>query len=271
MMRHEVIFLINNEPINFTGKSGIHALDYELNDVNTTNDDIEMFGMDGVSPRSKNFGPFDFKLKFYFDGRYDKHLALREIRSLVHRREYYYVTHSFMPGMKFAVNRAAIEVEELSGTDFLFYITFTCFKGCAESLLSTLSDFTVTEKSWQFGQNLVSNNYQYKHTRNKFPIYNAGDLTVNPRQHYLSVTVKCESEGNLQIANLTTGDTFIYNQPITLADTLTIENAIPKMNGVACGRDTNHRLLSLKSGENLISIEGASSLNTEWDFYYLYK
>lgn len=271
MMRHEVIFLINNEPVNFTGKSGIYALEYDRDDVNTTNDDIDMFGMDGVIPRIKNFGPFEFRLKFYFDGRYDRKLALQEIQNLVHRREYYYVTHSFMPGMKFAVNKATIEKEQLFGNEFIFTIMFNCFAGCAESLLSTLSDFTVMEKSWQFGQNLVSQNYQYKHTRNKFPIYNAGELTVNPRQHYLRIRLKGESDGNLQISNLTTGDTFIYNQPIALADTLTIENAIPKLNGVACGRDTNHRLISLKSGENLISIEGASSLSTEWDFYYLYK
>ncbi|HHR1927757.1 TPA: phage tail family protein, partial [Listeria monocytogenes] len=54
-------------------------------------------------------------------------------------------------------------------------------------------------------------------------------------------------------------------------DTLIIDCATPRINGNPCGRNTNHGLISLKKGENLIEISNTSHLDTKWDFSFLYK
>ncbi|EAG7317977.1 phage tail family protein, partial [Listeria monocytogenes] len=102
-------------------------------------------------------------------------------------------------------------------------------------------------------------------------IYNGGSFDIDPREHYLAITLRGQNEGELTINNITTGDRFIYYPSLSTTDTLIIDCATPRINGNPCGRNTNHGLISLKKGENLIEISNTSHLDTKWDFSFLYK
>ncbi|PWR37492.1 phage tail family protein, partial [Listeria monocytogenes] len=135
----------------------------------------------------------------------------------------------------------------------------------------TLSDSEIDCDKWQFGQGLAMEDYRYTHTKSRFVIYNGGSFDIDPREHQLTITIRGQNEGELVINNITTGDRFIYYPALSATDTLVIDSATPRINGNPCGRSTNHGLISLQKGENLIEISNTSHLDTKWDFSFLYK
>ncbi|HHQ0961882.1 TPA: phage tail family protein, partial [Listeria monocytogenes] len=166
----------------------------------------------------------------------------------------------------------AFDVERKAAGHAQFTLTFEVFKGFSESLCTSLSPFAFSEGIWQAGQGIVSQNYKYKHTSNRFSIYNAGSFDIDPRMHDLRITIKnCRSDGLLTINNKSTGEKFVFNEKIYAYDTIELDGSNILKNGVRCGRKTNLGLISLLSGENEIEIENVSNIETTWDFPFLYK
>ena len=69
------------------------------------------------------------------------------------------------------------------------------------------------------------------------------------------------------------GERFIYYPELSTMNgqTLTLDRVIPKLNGVSCGINTNHGLITLPPGENHIQIQNLTRVKSTWDFRFLYK
>ena len=129
------------------------------------------------------------------------------------------------------------------------------------------------DDEWQFSQNLEAEDYAYEFNKSRFQVFNAGDFTIDPREHDLKITLKGESLGNATIFNRTTGERFIYYPSFSnnLGQTITLDRVYPKLNGVNCGIDTNLELITLAPGINEIEIQNVANVKSSWDFRFLYK
>ena len=211
---------------------------------------------------------FDLKVKILDD------LVLKEteLRELFNREAEYYFIYSKEPGKQYPVTLEGISVTKKAFFMSHFTVTLNVFKGYAESIASTLSDFDLSEE-WQFSEGIESEDYKFTHTTSRFKIFNAGSFPVDPRENGLKITLQGESLGNATIFNRTTGERFIYYPEFSTnsGQTITLDRVYPKLNGVNRGIDTNHGLITLAEGLNDIEIQNVANVETSWDFYYLYK
>lgn len=221
-----------------------------------------------------SFDAFSISLDFdYFaDNLNDLILTETELRELFNKEAEYYFIYTKEPGKRYPVT-----VDNINSTRKAFFkgnfnVSFKVYKGYSESLVTTISEFSLND-DWQFSQGLVSEDYIYTHTTSNFIIYNGGSFEIDPREHYLRITLEGESEGNVTIFNKTTGDRFIYYPPLSKnhGQTLFIDGVYPKLNGVSCGIDTNHGLINLIEGINEIEIQNITRVKSSWDFRFLYK
>ena len=231
-------------------------------------------GTNGSRETNTSFRPFELVLTFdiFYKNEYDKELILTELYQIVFPGVQYYVTHELSPGKRFKVNPSNFEFTEEENDYSTIEVTFNVPQGHSESLTSTLSEFDLADE-WQFSQNLESADYEYEFDVSRFQVFNAGDFTIDPREHDLKITLEGESLGNATIFNRTTGDRFIYTPALStnLGQTITIDRVYPKLNGVSRGIDTNLGLITLAPGINEIEIQNVANVKSLWDFRYLYK
>lgn len=272
-MNNELICFTKNQEVSIQSLPGVFILDCQEPDVNTVENNVEMTGVDGELVFDKTYGAFEIAYKGYYDGRNDPRLVLMDLKNIIHQRGYYWIRDSFHPGFRYAVNKATLEHEFIHSTAFTFTLTFKIFRGYKESLGTTLSDFSISENIWQIGEGMVAEDHKYVHTTNHFEIYNAGEITVNPRVHDLIISIQTYSQGGFTIINKTTGEMFKFNDNERLYDTdnVVIDGTKIYKNGIRSGRLTNLGLISLVPGSNEIEIKNVSRVKTSWDFRFLYK
>lgn len=234
----------------------------------------EFSGSNGSRPINQSFKAFEiqFDIDIFFESEWEKELLETELIELIFKKGSYYITHELSPGKMYEVYPTSFEAVEGDNTYQTYAVAFNVFKGCSESLSTTLKAFSLDE-TWQFSQGLVSEDYEYTHRTSRFTIFNAGDFTIDPRENYLKIKIEGMSDGNLTVFNATTGERFIYRGSLNSVsgETLTLDGVYPLKNGIHCGIDTNHGLISLVPGGNKIEISNVSRIKTAWDFRFLYK
>lgn len=234
----------------------------------------EFSGSNGSREVDSSFKPFNIEVKLFveFKNMYDYQLKETELYAFISEKDSYFILTDREPGKRYLVHPSSIDLEEFGLKYATYSISFTAFKGCSESLSTTLSEFSLSDE-WQFSQNLESADYEYEFGVSRFQVLNAGDFTIDPREHDLKITLKGESLGNATIFNRTTGERFIYYPSFSnnLGQTVSINRVYPKLNGVHCGIDTNLELITLTPGINEIEIQNVANVKSSWDFRYLYK
>lgn len=216
--------------------------------------------------------PITFEFDYFADNLNDLILTETELRELFNKEGEYYFIYTREPGKRYPVTVESISSTKKAYFKGNFVVSFSAYKGYAESMVTTLSNFSF-EDDWQFSQGLVSEDYSYSHNTSHFTIFNAGSFEIDPRESDLRITLEGESEGNVTIFNKTTGDRFIYYPSLStnLGQTLVLDGVIPKLNSVSCGIDTNHGLINLVEGVNEIEIQNITRVKSSWDFRFLYK
>lgn len=216
--------------------------------------------------------PITFEFDYFADNLNDLILTETELRELFNKEAEYYFIYTKEPGKRYPVIVESMTVTKKAYFKGNCVVSFSAYKGYSESMATTLSDFSLDE-DWQFSQGLVSEDFSYTHNTSFFKIFNAGSFEIDPRESDLRITLEGESEGNVTIFNKTTGDRFIYYPSLStnLGQTLVLDGVYPKLNGVSCGIDTNHGLITLAEGVNEIEIQNITRVKSSWDFRFLYK
>ncbi|EOS8120909.1 MULTISPECIES: phage tail family protein [Enterococcus] len=267
-------FIKNQEIVSLKETLGIECISFARKAPQLNVEYQEFSGSNGSREVEKSFKSFTIEVEFYaeFKNMYDYQLKETELYAFLFDDEGYYIFTDREPGKKYFVRPNSVEVNEVGLRYATYKATFTVFRGCSESMASTLSDFSLSNE-WQFSQGLVAEDYKYTHRTSNFIIYNAGDFAIDPREHALKITLEGESEGNVTIFNKTTGERFVYYPEFStlLGQTLTLERVYPKLNGVNCGIDTNLGLITLAVGTNEIEIQNVTRVESKWDFNFLYK
>ncbi|HCD2939612.1 phage tail family protein [Enterococcus durans] len=271
-----VYLAFSDEIVELTNNSYLRLIDINIGMPVAKNEFVEFSGTNGKRLSNSSFDAFPITLSFDIRSReqsmFDLVLQKTELRELFTREPEFYLIYSKEPGKKYRVVYDSID-DERKGVIYTRYtVNLEAIKGYSESIATTLTDFNL-EEEWQFSQGLVAEDYRYTHQTSHFIIYNAGSFEIDPREHYLWITLEGESEGNVTIFNKTTGDRFIYYPSLSanLGQTLVLDGVIPKLNGVSCGINTNHGLINLVEGVNEIEIQNITRVKSSWDFRFLYK
>ncbi|MDT4011491.1 phage tail domain-containing protein [Staphylococcus simulans] len=249
-------------------------LEAEEEDVDTVVNSQETKGVDGVLIGPSTFGPFKLVLRFSYKSSdiEDYRLVKSKIRNLIYKRYPYYITHSDMPGKKYAVYCESNAISDLTSLFGTFEITFNVYKGYSESLYKT-DQFSLMSDKWQFeGGVIPDEEIAYKHTRQKFKIYNGSTDTINPRFHFLKIWIRCNTDKSFKIVNKTTGDVFEFKGALKKNQSLVLDGVYPYLDLKRCGRLTNHGVISLAPGFNDFEVWGTlSNFEIEFVFNYIYR
>lgn len=276
-MKKWVKMITDNGTTDLTDIDGLMYLDFKEEDVESRINLQEISGVDGGLLSPISFAPFNLILRFVYSGIdvTDYHLLKKQLRSMLYSRTPFYIVHSDMPGMKYAVVTDSTAVEDLYGRNGEFEITFTVYKGYSESLYET-DQYDKTSDKWQFGNGLlVNDDIKYKHNSTSFRIFNGSSDTIAPfpHRHKLIIKINVNAPNGFKLYNRTTGDVFEYKKAIKSNQQLIINGVYPTINGKRVGIDTNHEWLSLAPGYNDIEITGTNITQptAEFIFPFIYR
>ncbi|RWS44122.1 phage tail family protein [Bacillus mycoides] len=202
----------------------------------------------------------------------DYALKRNEFFQILDSREEFYVIYSEEPGKRWLVSAEAFTPENVTITVGKCNIVLYSESSYAESIGKTTDQMTFDSNLWQIGQGLIAEDTKYIHNTTSFRIYNAGDVTIDPRSFPLKITYKGISN-NLSIKNATTGDYWNYTGITTTEhDIITLDGVKAYRNvvGSIFGK-TNWGLITLKSGWNDFVLTGATGdFKIEFDFRFYY-
>lgn len=266
----------SNETI-LTDIDDLMYLDFKEEDVESRINLQEISGVDGGLLSPISFAPFNLVLRFVYSGSdiKDYHLLKKKMRSILYTREPFYIVHSDMPSMKYAVITDSTAIEDLYGRNGTFEVTFTVFKGYSESLYET-NQYSNTSDKWQFGNDtIINDDIKYKHSSSEFKIFNGSSDTVAPfpHRHKLIIKINVDAPSGFKLINKTTGDVFEYKKSITKNKQIVINGIYPTIDGNRVGINTNHEWLTLSPGFNDIEIAGENISNptVEFIFPFIYR
>ena len=259
-----------------TDIEGLRFLDYEEEGVDNRVNATEIQSVDGVLLSPSTFGPFNLKLRFFYRGAdvTDYKLVKQKLRGMLFKRTPYFINHSDMPGIKYAVYCEENAITDIAHKYGEFEITFVVFKGYSESLMTT-DNFSLNSDYWQFGNGLVTDpNIKYVHTKRKFQIYNGSTDTVTPiHRHQLITTMNINAPNGFTLHNKSTGDKFTYKKKIRNNDTVVLNGVYPFKNKQHCGIDTNHEYITLAEGYNDFEVlgDGVEVKEIKFTFNFVYR
>jgi len=212
----------------------------------------------GLNFLTDQFGLWDFYRNRLF----------RAIKS----KQPFFIVRDLEQGKRWTViceNGFSVERDAVRGFASIDFISFSPY---AESLVETSANFVFNNnKTLQFDMGLVnSERLKYKHTTNRFTIYNAGDVTIDPRQHYFIVRMHVNSNASWSIVNHTTKDNLTIKKQVTPSDLVAINGHYVGVNNIRITRDTNFGVITLLPGDNDIEISGAGVTDIEFYFRFLY-
>ncbi|MDW4341026.1 phage tail family protein [Staphylococcus saprophyticus] len=276
-MKKWVKMITDNGTTDITDIDGLMYLDFKEEDVENRINLQEISGVDGGLLSPISFAPFNLILRFVYSGVdvTDYHLLKKQLRSMLYSRTPFYIVHSDMPGMKYAVVTDSTAVEDVYGRNGTFEVTFTVYKGYSESLYET-NEYDKTSDKWQFGNGLlVNDDIKYKHNTTSFKIFNGSSDTIAPfpHRHKLIIKLNVNAPKGFKLINRTTGDVFEYKKAITKNKQIIINGIYPTIDGKRVGIDTNHEWLKLTPGYNNIEIIGTdiTEPTAEFIFPFIYR
>lgn len=269
--------ILPEKTLNLTDTDGLYIQRITKTHPEGNTDSIEMKGVDGVRPTSSTYKPFDLEIEMLFRGsdKRDVDLFLFKLDNMLSLREPYYVRHSDLPGIKYAVlPTPKIEDSYKTIRDREITLTFTCYKGYSESYQAT-NKMNLVDGAWQFEEGIEADeDLKYIHYDWGFPIYNGSSDTINPFDHALTIKINIDAPNGFTLRNNTTGDVFEYYEPLKKSTGFMIKDIYPIKNiSDNVGRFTNFEWLTLAPGFNDIEITGKDIgyTKSEWIFNYVFR
>ncbi|BGE82795.1 phage tail domain-containing protein [Staphylococcus petrasii] len=139
-----------------------------------------------------------------------------------------------------------------------------------------------TQQIEQYGYEALQNKFgladsinidlpNYTFTSNTFSVWNGGNVWIDYRNMDLKITVKgLKTEGNFQIQNLTTQETFIYKEKVTGQD-LVLNGPLIYVGPNNMLRNTNRQFIKLGPKKNDFKIINGTYDSIDFDFRYHFK
>lgn len=265
------LYDIQGNKLNMDGYKGL-KLHIPSPSYDVVSEKIE--GRGGEIVMDKTLQPRQLTADFYMKAKdYTDSLLLRDA---IHRQigsSEFYIAESKLPHKWWRVQFSdAFEMERLNHIMQTFSVPLTVMSGLAESEGTTLDPLTFTREVWQVGQGLTVEELKYSHKTASFSIFNAGDVTIDPREMPLEIIYRGRSNG-LQIKNDTTGDVWKYSGSTSDVENIFLTGVRSlKNNQISIFKDTNKKLITIAPGWNDFTLTGTSGsflISFDHRFYYL--
>ncbi|MED3974617.1 phage tail family protein [Priestia megaterium] len=238
----------------------------------------ETSGQHGTVTLGTTLGARAMSVTFHIraEDAYDFPLIRNELFNKLNGLEFVYLVDKREPGKRWKVKvESNYDTAPTAMVFAAFDISFTSDSPFSESIGSTTDPFTFDSNLWQIGQGLVGDNLTYSTTEKNFQIYNAGNVTIDPRFIHtpLTIEVTCAQTSTsitLSLTNNTTGETWSYTGATTAGQVIQLKNVETLSGGASVALKTNYGLLTLKPGYNDISRNsGISKVSFIHRFYYV--
>lgn len=220
------------------------------------NDSLQKVGItDGQRMLATSYDTRELKMSVcYYNARDDNDalLGYDALQRFLVTRAPFWVCFSSWPQRMYYV-RAKLSLPSYTGSNWTSDIALTDLAGLSRSIGST-GDWG--NHVMGFGNQEFGREVSYSFSSNSFSVWNFSDVRIDPerRGHPLKITIKGSSVGKLKITNLTTGDEFMYNKPISNS-TITLDGVNPTLDGKGCLVDTDYGIITLQIGKNNFTME----------------
>lgn len=266
---------MNGETINLD-ELGIRTKDFIIGSPAPEHNTDKVLDLPGVVDLGSTLGSriITCVFKFHSIDYIDFGFIRDEIFRLFKGVEPFYLIEKRNPGKRWLVKTADAYSIPQTFVYGDFEVGFNAFSGMAESLGKSLDPQTFDAELWQIGQGLLLEDIEYDFSADTFEVYNAGDETVDPRNHNMEImiAVKAAAASFIEIINKTTDETYRYEGKLTKNDTLRLDGIRSTKNSLSVFRDTNRKLITLAPGFNEFQVKGTSSIESiAFDFRYYYS
>lgn len=270
--------ITDEEVINLSDFDGLIIDTISKTQPNGDTQTTKIDSLDGEIPEFTTYGTYDLEVETLFRGidKKDVDIFIFKLNNILSQRKPYYIRHSDLPFIKFAVKPAPeISTSKVTRNDWEIAISFECYKGYSESY-KTVKNMSFLDGNWQFEQGIKFNDdIKYEHESDNFDIYNGSSDTIDPwSNHYLKIEINADVKDSLIIRNNTTNDEIVYKGELKKEQKLIIDGVYPYLDGNRVGRYTNFEHLTLKKGYNNISVFGTDINNPpkiKFDFNFIYR
>lgn len=280
--------ITDNKNLEITRQPGFTLDTVEPIEVNGETETSTIDGVDGSIPMGTSFKPFDLKFNFiyYAVDQQDFFLFMQKLNNLMNMRKPYYIRHSKMEGLKYAVLPSPnISYKKMAGNYYEIEMTFTCYKGYAETADYPMNSqkfhaiyehvYNIFNPMWQFEENMTTERYPvYRHKAKRFKIFNGSTDVIDPSLHHeLNIKINVKAPNGFKMTNHTTGDVFKYTKAIEKKETFQLVGLLPFVDDLQVGDRTNHNWITLAKGDNDIQIEGIDMEipESDWKFPFIFR
>lgn len=259
---------------------GVMPLDFLVSSIEKERVEESVDGLPGTVDYGFSYKGREITINFVNTHSYDSYdyrLLRNELYALFDTYPYVYISDDFLPTRVIKINvdssfiperigmwYSTLELEaKISGLPF-FETKYTTQDVEKDGFDAIVAKFGLAD-----GLNVEYPNYTFK--GNSFDVWNGGNQTINPRNMYLSITVKnLKTDGNFTIENTTTGERFIYNEKVENQDLIRngMKLNIGKYNQL---RDSNRKPISLLPGINGFKITNGTFDEIQFDFKFYNK
>lgn len=207
---------------------------------------------------------------------YDFPLVRNEVFKVLNGLEFVYIVDKREPGKRWKVKvESNYDVAPIAMVFAQFDISFMSDSPFAESIGTTQDPLSFDAEVWQIGQGLLAEDLSYTQTANSFQIYNAGDVTIDPRFIHTPITIEVTTastatSATLTLTNTTTGDVWTYTGATTAGQVIQLKNVECLVGGASVALKTNYGLIKLQPGYNSFTkSSNISQVKVITRFYYV--
>ncbi|MGW7930593.1 phage tail domain-containing protein [Staphylococcus xylosus] len=260
---------------------GVSPLDFLISSISKKRTEAKIDGIPGIVDYGFSYDGRNMTLNFWIEHRYGEHdyqLLRNEMYKLLDGEDYLYLSDDNLPTriIKITIDESFIpdrvkysNVSRLKVQARIAGMPFWKTKYSTQDLEK--EGFTASVSKYGLADNIHQDYTNYTFKTETFELWNGGDVSIDPRNMYLEVIVTdAESRGNAKIKNLTTNETFIFNEPLNKED-LILKNAKVNVGINNRLRDSNRKLITLNPGINKFKLENLKFKNITFDFNFNYK
>ena len=266
--------LLNPNMQEVKSPDGFIPLDIFVSSIGKERYTDKVEGMPGEVNYGTSYTSRDVELTMWFNARdtIDYRLLRDELYAYFDSYDYFYVIETNKPtrALKIVIDnsfrdkRITTRVGEITinarTIDNPFWVSLYTTKELNDTGYSALVE------KYGLVDSINSDNTKYKFTERNFTVWNGGNVTVEPEQMYLNITVIGASQ-NIEIRNKTTGETLKINAPH--GGTLRIHGMSISMAAINIFRHTNYKYISLVPGLNEFEVIGQfTDITIDFRFYY---
>ena len=209
----------------------------------------------------------------HFSDWYDYKMKKSAIAQFFMQKGLYRIRTDAEPGLvKFVrAGNFTIETPQMK-TSADFTIPFDNPSGVKWSYAYSDELMNYSSNAWQIGMNLPNGQNLHYHyvNQHRFSIYNASQITIDPRQRYPLQIIVTGFTGQFDMVNRTTGDEIIYDRSLNSDDELVFDGLSVYKNGHLANANTNLAWIRLKPGWNDFTIYGYNPVDIRFHFRFVY-